>query len=73
MNCPICDSVMWNGSDSAGDWGHECKNCGCIVCQNCGHEMKSFDEADSEETRTGRDYFCPECKTQVYSIDLYGE
>ena len=70
MNCPICKAKM---EDAFGDYGYECKECGCIVCQECKHAMRSLDQAEKYDTRTGADYRCSECGTDVYSVDLYPE
>lgn len=73
MKCPNCESEMDLGSNYGVDWAHQCGVCGYIVCQSCGHVMKSLDEADVYEVRTGYNYDCPECETQVYSVDMWAE
>jgi hypothetical protein len=73
MNCPKCNSGMELGTEIMGDWGHECHECGCIVCQQCGRVFARLAEAEAIEVPGGKDYYCPSCDTQIYSVDLYPE
>jgi DNA-directed RNA polymerase subunit RPC12/RpoP len=73
MNCPKCNSEMELGTEVKGEWGHECHECGCVVCQNCGKAFVRLEEADVTDTHTGKDFYCPNCGSQIYSVDLYGE
>jgi hypothetical protein len=73
MNCPKCNSEMESGSEIVGEWGHECHNCGCIVCQECGRVFANINEAQRVDVPGGFDSYCPTCDARIYSVDLYGE
>lgn len=74
VKCPACTDPEREMSEVEGE-SHECENCGTLICITCDRVYTGAEriQLSAVETRTGYDYYCIECDSQVYGVDIWAE